>query len=37
VTTDPKIAAKYGMHDETEFWDDEEPEEQSESPDAPSI
>ena len=26
VTTDPAIAKKYGMHDEDDFWDDEETE-----------
>jgi hypothetical protein len=24
ITTDPLIAKKYGMHDENEFWNDDE-------------
>jgi hypothetical protein len=36
VTTDPQVAEKYDMHDETEFWgedlDEDEPDEQEETP-----
>ena len=31
VTTDPAIAKKYGMHEESEFWDEDDDSENSET------